>query len=123
MSTRPHAIPAIAAALLLVVALGQHPYGYYTFLRLAVCVAAIVVAWVAWNSNAQWATWVFAGVAILFNPLAPVYLQRSTWRPIDVGCALAFLGSLAIKRRGPDTPVHREPGEGVTDERGVSSIR
>jgi len=99
MTTRPHVIPAVAAALLLFVALGQHPYGYYTFLRWAVCVAAIFVAWVAWNSAAQWATWAFAGVAILFNPLAPVYLQRSTWRPIDIACALAFLGSLAIERR------------------------
>lgn len=104
MNSRPHAIPAVAAALLLFLALGQHPYGYYTFLRWAVCVAAIVVALVAWRSEAQWATWLFAGVAILFNPFAPVYLQRSTWRPIDIVCALAFLGSTAIERRAPVSP-------------------
>jgi hypothetical protein len=56
------------------------------------------------NPDAQWASWVFIGVAILFNPRAPVYLQRSTWRPIDIVCAIAFLGATAIDRR---LPAHR----------------
>ena len=101
MSSKPHLIPAVAAALMLFVALGHHPYGYYTFLRWAVCIAAIVVAWTAWNSTAQWATWFFVGVAILFNPLAAVYLHRSTWRPIDILCGLAFLGATALGRTQP----------------------
>jgi hypothetical protein len=92
-------IPAIAAAMLLFVALGRHPYGYYTFLRWAICAAGIVVAWVAWHSLAQWITWPFVAIAILFNPLVPVYLQRSTWRPIDILCGLAFLGATTIERR------------------------
>jgi hypothetical protein len=99
MNSRPHLIPALAAAVLLLVALGQHPYGYYTFLRWAVTVAAVVVAWVAWDSAAQWATWVFVGIAILFNPIAPVYLNRETWRPIDVACAAIFVASVALERR------------------------
>ena len=48
------------------------------------------MAWVAWGSDTEWATWPFIGIAILFNPLVPVYLQRSTWKPIDVICAVAF---------------------------------
>jgi hypothetical protein len=99
MTVRPHAIPAVAAAAMLIVALGQHPYGYYTFLRWSVTVAALVVAWVAWNSTAQWATWLFVGIAILFNPLAPVYLTRDQWRPIDIVAAVCFLGSLALQRK------------------------
>lgn len=98
---RPHLIPAIAAAVLLIVALGEHPYGYYTFLRWAVTIAAVVVAWVAWNTaSKEWVTWPFVGIAILFNPLAPVYLSRDTWRPIDIGCAVAFLASLALGTSG-----------------------
>ena len=104
MNARPHVIPAAAAALLLFVALGQHPYGYYTFLRWTVCVVALVVAWVAFHSATQWATWPFVGVALLFNPLAPVYLERSTWRPIDIACGLAFLGASAICRSSPAQP-------------------
>jgi hypothetical protein len=99
VNARPHLIPAAAAALLLFAAVGQHPYGYYTFLRWTVCIAAIFVAWISWHSQAQWATWLFTGVAALFNPVAPVYLHRSTWRPIDIVCGLVFVGSTAIERR------------------------
>jgi hypothetical protein len=91
-------VPSVVAALLLLIALGDHPYGYYTFLRWVACGAAVLVAWVAWNSTRQWATWLFVSIAILFNPLAPVYLHRSTWRPIDVLCAVALVCSLAIER-------------------------
>lgn len=111
MNSRPHLIPAVAAALLLFLALGQHPYGYYTFLRWAVCVAAVVVAWVAWRSKVQWVCWVFVAIAILFNPLAPVYLHRSTWRPIDVIGGLAFLGSIAIERHDLISAHHTDSTE------------
>ena len=94
---RPHAIPAVAAAILLVLALGHHPYGYYTFLRWAVTVAAIVVAAAAWKSGFQWVTWPFVGIAILFNPIAPVYMTRQSWRPIDIICAIAFAASLKVE--------------------------
>ena len=106
---RPHAVPAISAALLLLIALGHHPYGYYTFLRWAVCIAAVVVALVAWRSDAEWATWPFAGIAILFNPFVPIYLQRSTWRPIDVICAIAFVlaVSLRVEISAAETPAKR----------------
>ena len=99
MNARPHAIPAIAAVVLLLVALGQHPYGYYTFMRWVVTIAAVVVASVGWHSIVQWTTWPFVGIAMLFNPLVPVYLDRATWRPIDVICAVSFAASLALARR------------------------
>jgi uncharacterized membrane protein YccC len=105
MNERPHLIPALTAAALLVVALGHHPYGYYTFLRWAVCASALMVAWVAWQSSAQWATFPFVAIAFLFNPLAPVYMTRAHWRPVDIACAVAFVCSLAVKRR----PAHVQP--------------
>lgn len=94
---RPHAIPAAAAAVLLFIALGQHPYSYYTFLRWAVTVAAIAVAVAASKSQSQWVTWPFVGIAILFNPIAPIYMSRDSWRPIDVICAIAFAASLKVE--------------------------
>ena len=97
MMVRPHAIPAGAAAILLLIALGQHPYGYYTFLRWAVTIAAVVVAVVAWKTQSQWVTWPFVGIAILFNPIAPVYMTRASWRPIDIVCAIAFAASLKVE--------------------------
>ena len=94
---RPHAIPATAAAILLLVGLGHHPYGYYTFLRWAVTIAAVTVTAVVRRSDFEWATWPFVGIAILFNPIAPVYMTRQSWRPIDIVCAIAFVASLKVR--------------------------
>jgi len=107
VNQRPHLIPALASAVLLLVALGDHPYGYYTFLRWVVFMAACLVAWVAWESEVQPATFVFAAVAVLFNPLVPVYLDKSTWAPIDVVCAVLFALSLSLK--GKRTPQSVDP--------------
>jgi hypothetical protein len=98
MNRRPHLIPSIAAATLLLIAFEPHPYSYYTFLRWAVCAAACLVCWVAWQSRAQWASFLFAPIAILFNPLAPIYMTRAHWRPVDIVCAIAFVCSLAIEQ-------------------------
>jgi hypothetical protein len=100
---RPHVIPALAAALLLLLALGDLPYGYYTFLRWAVCIAAVVVAWTAWKSAFEWATWPFVAIAIVFNPLVPIYLQRSAWQPIDVICSIAFALAIPLLTRLDET--------------------
>ncbi len=97
-NTRPHAIPALAATALLLVALGTHPYGYYTFLRWAVCLSAGIVAWVAWQSRVRLAAWAFLAVGVLFNPVIPIYMARSEWQPIDAVCAGLFALSLLICR-------------------------
>jgi predicted membrane channel-forming protein YqfA (hemolysin III family) len=99
LARRPQLLPSVAAGGLLLGALGQHPYGYYTLLRWAVTIAAIVVAWTAWHSNAQLVTWLYVGIAVLFNPISPIYLDRATWRPIDVATAACFLGALALQRK------------------------
>jgi hypothetical protein len=86
---------------LLLVALGHHPYGYYTFLRWAVTVAAVTLALFAYRQKRTAIVAAFVGIAILFNPLAPVYLKRSTWQVLDVIVALAFIASLALHEREP----------------------
>ena len=71
-------------AAMLVVALLQLPYGYYTLLRLVVCVSALIIAYQSWSKYAAWSI-AFGIVALLFNPLIIVALDRETWAPIDVG--------------------------------------
>lgn len=98
LHARPHLFPAVAAAGLLVVALGEHPYSYYVFLRWAVTSAAVFVAYLGFREDNQLVAWLFVAVACLFNPIAPVYLARETWRVVDVVAALLFLASLTLRR-------------------------
>ncbi|HUW19431.1 MAG TPA: DUF6804 family protein [Sedimentisphaerales bacterium] len=90
MKRRPHLIPALIAALMLVGALERWPYGYYQLLRLVVCGVGVFVAYMAYNWKKLWVTWVFGFVALLFNPLVPIHLSREIWQPIDLICAISF---------------------------------
>ena len=77
-------------------AIAEWPYGYYTLLRWITCIASILVAFQAFEKNIDWAKVVFIVIAILFNPLAPIYLSRSTWIPLDIITAILFI--FAIKK-------------------------
>lgn len=84
-------LPLIAVVLLLVAILPL-PYGYYTFLRISVTVCALLVAWFAYKEKDEPTVWVlvFGLVAILFNPLIPIYLSRGIWFYLDIGIAAIF---------------------------------
>ena len=84
-----------ATGVLCLVALLSLPYGFYTFLRLVVSVASITAAMqLKSEENNFWL--VFGGLALLFNPVLPVYLDREFWIPIDVVAACLF-GWMSLK--------------------------
>jgi len=91
LEKRPHLIPSLIAALMLFGALAPWPYGYYQLLRWVTCAAAVWVAFLAYNWQKKWAMVLFGFVAVLFNPLIPIHLNRQLWQPIDVICALLFV--------------------------------
>ena len=68
------------------------PIGYYTLLRLVVTAAATYIAYNTFQKDKQsgW-IWVFGFVAILFNPLIPIYLDKELWMIIDFVVAILFI--------------------------------
>jgi hypothetical protein len=96
LKARPHFIPALVIALLLVIAVFSLPYGYYQFLRWATCATAVYIAVMAYFWNQKWATWVFGAIAILFNPIFPIYLTKEIWRIIDIICGVVFISSIPV---------------------------
>lgn len=91
LEKRPHLIPAIIAAAMLLLALAPWPYGYYQLLRFVVCGVSVYIASMAYQWQRFWATYLFGFIALLFNPLIPIHLTREIWQPIDVICALLFV--------------------------------
>jgi len=77
-------------------AIAELPYGYYTLLRWITCITSILVVLQAFEKNIDWAKVVFIVIAILFNPLAPIHLSRSTWIPLDVITAILFIFAIRI---------------------------
>jgi hypothetical protein len=91
MKNRPHLIPSIFAAICLLAALLDWPYGYYVFLRIVVCIAALFVIAVAYESHRTWAICLWGIIAVLFNPIIKIPLSRELWQPIDFVCSTLFV--------------------------------
>jgi hypothetical protein len=97
----PSSIARAVATVLLILALGRHPYGYYVFLRWAVCGTSTYTAWISGISGkAGWA-WALGVVAVLFNPIVPVHLKRDTWAVLNVASAGLLMASIAYVREKP----------------------
>jgi len=71
-------------------------YGYYAFVRCIICITSILIAFQAFKKNIDWAKVVFIIIAIIFNPLAPIYLSRNIWMPIDIIAAILFVFAIRI---------------------------
>ncbi len=76
---------------LLLIGLVDLPIGYYTIVRIAVCLISALSCYWSFKSDEKVgiATVVFGLLAILFNPIIPVYLQnKAAWTVIDVVAAI-----------------------------------
>lgn len=88
----------IVPAALLLIATARLPYGYYMFLRIVVCAFAALIAFSSWRDDKTSRAWaiVFGAVAILFNPLVPIYLSRGDWFYLDIGVAVLIVSHMVI---------------------------
>lgn len=89
-------------AVLLVIAVARLPYGYYTFTRFVVCGAAILIAVIGFRDRMAIPVWsiLMAVIAVLFNPLLPIHLARSTWLYLDLAAGIVFVSHLFMEGRG-----------------------
>jgi hypothetical protein len=69
-------------------------------LRFVVCISAAIIAYRGWPKRAGWSV-AFGLVALLFNPLLIVSLDRATWVPIDVAVAVLYGANWFLVERRP----------------------
>jgi hypothetical protein len=93
------AIARIIAIILLFWALDRHSYGYYTLIRFVTCGVTAYGAYFAVEFEKKWWAWALGIIAVLFNPLVPVHLDRGTWAIIDIGAAILLLVSLFVLKK------------------------
>ena len=77
------------AAALIGLAILPLPYGYYTFLRIAITGISAYLVYLR-KDNKDKSFYVIIAIAILFNPLIPIHLPREVWIPIDIILAIYF---------------------------------
>jgi hypothetical protein len=73
----------IATVMLVLAVTGRHPYDFYTLLRWICCAVFAYSAFTASEKNRVAWAWIFGALALLFNPIVPLHLQRGTWQIID----------------------------------------
>lgn len=80
--------------LLLAIPNGVFPYSYYQILRWVVTIVALYSAYSAYKTkNTKW-TVIMVIVAVLFNPIAPIYFAKETWQVLDFITSGVFFVSL-----------------------------
>jgi hypothetical protein len=82
----------LISAVLLFLGIADLPIGYYTFLRIMVTIGSLVVVVTEMQNGINFWVIAFAILAILFNPIIPIYLNsESAWMPIDIISGILFL--------------------------------
>lgn len=85
-------IICLITALLLVIGCFHLPIGYYTFLRIVVFVASIVIIIDSHKMGFNYSNVTTGIVGILFNPIIPVYFHsKMLWTVIDIIASVWFI--------------------------------
>jgi len=87
-------ISAISIVMLLLAIPAIWPYGYYILLRWIITASALFLVWSAHDLKKTFWVVLMGLVAILFNPIAPIHLDKETWVIIDFIVAILFLVSI-----------------------------
>jgi hypothetical protein len=74
------------------------PIGYYMLLRIVVCVSSAYLSLLGFNMDKKSWGWIFIVIAVLFNPIAPIYLKKDIWVVIDIIAAIIFAVSIFYLR-------------------------
>jgi uncharacterized membrane protein YgaE (UPF0421/DUF939 family) len=74
--------------------IGFHGYAMYEILRIVVMIQALIYAFLFYEDNKPVSA-IFAGIAVLFNPLMKIRFSRGEWEVLDLGVAIIFAGTLA----------------------------
>ena len=89
-------------ALLIIAPLISFPYGFYIFLRIIVTATATYIIFDTYKNfkGINETVIIFSLVAILYNPIIPVYLTREIWLPINfVTAGIYFFNFYKINKK------------------------
>jgi hypothetical protein len=87
----------IVLAVLFFLCFADMPYGYYQFVRFAGLVGFAILAYQAHEQGRQVEMFIYAGLALLFQPLLKIALGREIWNIVDVVVGIGLLISIFMK--------------------------
>jgi hypothetical protein len=97
----------LAAIGLLGLALLRMPYGYYTFLRIAVCVLLGGILYAHHERKSITWTLICGAVIIVYNPIIRIHLTRDTWAGINLATIAVAVVSAGVLWMAHRTTEHK----------------
>ena len=86
-----HKIFWLAPIIVLAIGILPLPIGYYTLSRLVVCTSAIYFGYNFYKNGNTTNVWIFGFIAVLYNPIIPVYLyEKFIWIIVNFITIFAF---------------------------------
>ena len=89
----------IVLAVLFFLCLADMPYGYYQFVRFAGLIGFAILAYQAYEQGRQTEMFIYAGLALLFQPFFKIALGREIWNIVDVIVGIGLLISIFMKTK------------------------
>jgi hypothetical protein len=81
----------IAISILLLFCLLKLPYGYYQFLRIVALVSFVFFSYQSYKQEDKIFSYIYASLAILFQPFIKIALGRKMWNIVDVVVGFGLL--------------------------------
>ena len=80
ISNKKNKVFWLAPIIVLAIGILPMPIGYYTLSRLVVCITALYFVHNFYKKRDNTNLWIFGFIAILYNPIAPIYLyEKIIW--------------------------------------------
>lgn len=81
----------VVIAVLLLLCLADMPYGFYQLVRFAAAAAFVYLSYDYFKSKKDGLGFVFAALALLFQPFFKVALGRTVWNLVDIIVAIGLI--------------------------------
>jgi len=88
----------LSLSVILLLCLLDMPYGYFEFVRYSALIGFGLLAYLCYKKSFQTEMFIFAALAILFQPFYKIMLGRETWNKVDLIIALGLLLSILVDR-------------------------
>jgi hypothetical protein len=87
----------IILAILFFLCLSKMPYGYFQFVRLTGLIGFVILAYKANEKGREAEMIIYAGLALLFQPIFKIALGREIWNIVDAVVGIGLLASIFLK--------------------------
>ena len=95
------ALLKLGLAILLLLCIADMPYGFYQIVRFAATAAFAYLAYDSFKQGSDGKGFLFAALAVLFQPFVKIALGRLIWNIVDVVVAagLIYFVVMALEKR------------------------